>query len=201
MSDNSNPSGAGSEKSGTPPEEQKPKHKIPPEELEADFFKQKDKLKAAEKRAQELEDQLKQKELSEKEKSGNIVAALEQTKKEKAESDKKLKLNEYKFSKTSIESDLKQKAIENGCKNFNALMKLISEKTEAISVDENFIPDSKEVEKTISDAMKEYDGLGLFGKDVKVVDIVPKGGNNIPKEKTKPKTEEQIISDYAKKFV
>lgn len=173
-----------------------------PDDFKSDFFKHKERMKKAEEKAKEYERRIAEYELAEEEKKGNYQKVIEDLKEKSKKLEQELNQRDFTYASTNIDQALKMKAKELGCKDVNAFLKLIGkEKKDSISLMEDFSPIEDDIEMVVKDAMKEYEGIGLFGRNVNIVDRTP---NNTPINKpskkigqmTKAELEQQLLNNY-----
>jgi len=178
------------------------KTKLMPDDFKSDFFKHKQRMKEAEQRAKEAEAKIKEFEMAEEEKKGNYQKVIEDLKEESKKLRQELNQRDFTYASSNIDSALKLKAREFGCKNVNAFLRLIGkEKKDAISLAEDFSPIEDDIEMVVKNAMKEYEGIGLFGKKVNVTDAPPNSKPVNPPDRTirqmtKAELENQLLNNY-----
>jgi chromosome segregation ATPase len=102
------------------------------------------------------------------------------------------------FARKTLTSVVQSKARELGAEYPDAVLKLMDKsQIELIGIDDDFNVDSDSVTMALEDLKKTYPSLFRSGS-VKVKDVTPTNGM-IPKD-DKPKTEEEIMQAYCKKF-
>ncbi len=144
-----------------------------------DMFKFKEQAREAQRKAQELEERLKQRELEEEEKKGNLSKVLDEYKEKTRNLETQIKQKDFTFARTNVINSLKQEAIKAGCKDPDAFVRLLGkEKIDIVSFDDSYTPVLDDVKMIVSDGMKQYEHIGLFGRNVNVVNGIPSQGNN-----------------------
>ena len=135
-----------------------------------------------------LKERIRELELAEEQKKGNLEGVITSLKDQLKEEKNKNKLDRYNFSKTNLDSAIKQEALSKGLSSEKAevFMKLISDDDKgAVSLDETFRPDMDDVRGLVDKNMERYSSIGLFGKNVKVVDATPNSTPNTQPKKAK----------------
>ena len=164
---------------------------------ERDLFKWKAQAKELEKKAQDLEAKLRERELEEEEKKGNLTKVLDEYKEKNRLLETTLKQKDFAFARNNIISNVKQEAIKAGCKDPDAFVRLLGkEKIDLVSVDESYNPSLDDVKSILNEGMKTYEHIGLFGKSVNMVNGLPTKDPNVTVKK-KPMSEmskEELIA-------
>lgn len=130
----------------------------------------------------ELRDQKLKFEQEKLELEGKKDEALALWKKKADAFESELKATKQKFQWNSIESQIKNVAMESGCSNVNAFMKLLDKETlKTVEVDENFNVDKQGILKLIDESKKEFADLNLFSKaKIQVHDVTAVNKNKAP---------------------
>jgi hypothetical protein len=145
-----------------------------PEDFKNDFFKHKERMKQAETRAQDLESRLKEYELLEEEKKGNASKVIEELKERSRKLETDLKSRDFLYAKGNIQHAIEQQAKDLGCLDVAAFTKLLGEeKMDIVSLDDNYKPSAEDIKMIVEDGMKQYEKIGLFGKNINLVDAIP----------------------------
>lgn len=164
--------------------------------MDRDLFKWKNQAKELERKTQELEEKLRNRELEEEEKKGNLSKVLDEYKEKTRNLESQMKQKDFTFARTNVINSLKQEAIKLGCKDPDAFVRLLGkEKVDVVSLDDSYTPMIDDVKMIVSEGMKQYEHIGLFGKDAKIVNGHPVTNPNLV---DKPKTEQEVLSKYMK---
>lgn len=151
----------------------------PQDDYRKDMFKWKGKAK-------ELQDKLAEYELKEQEQKGNLNEVILKLKEENRALRSDVATSRANFAEGNIENSVKRKAAELGCKDPNTFYKLIDKADiSTIEMDSKFNAREDDIEVIIEKYKKNYEHLGFFKKDVKVVDKSPNFDNNKRPEKKK----------------
>ena len=136
-----------------------------------------------------LKEQLKEFQLRDEEKKGNLEGVISKLKDEirtlKGENAKQ----KVSFANTQINNAIEKEALSKGCneKHLDAFMRLIDEDEKgAIALDEAFRVSTEDVASLVEKSMNRYGDLGLFGRKVKVVDATPNNNPTLNTKKEKP---------------
>lgn len=93
---------------------------------------------------------------------------------ENREVKERLSKTQHSYQWTTVSNQIKEAAVAKGCKDPNALLKLLSDDDlNAIEVDENFSVNTEDLNRVLDKASKQFSNIKLFGSDVKVDDIIP----------------------------
>jgi hypothetical protein len=173
-----------------------------PEDFKKDFFKHKERMKAAEARAKELEDQIKSFQLSEEERKGNLSKVIDELKEQNRVLSKSVKEKDFKFAKGNIKSAIKQYAVSQGCKDAEAFTRLLGEdKLDIVSLDDDFNPSGEDIKMIVDEGIKKFEHIGLFGKSVNLVDSVPNSKPvSMPPKTIKQMSKEELEEQLLEKF-
>lgn len=195
VGDESNASGASSEKIQEPKRPSSNASNSEHEKFKRDMLRYKDQVA-------ELTDKLKQYEVAEQEAKGNLSKVIEKLKQENKELKSSYTKNQLNYALGKIEDKVKITATKLGCKDPDTFYKLIDQDSiKAVSVDEKFNPSHDEIDALVNDSMKRYEHLGFFDKKVNVIDKAPNSGNNESKapKKLNEMTKEELI-EHGKKL-
>ena len=174
-----------------------------PDDFKQDFFKHKERMKSAEQKAQELESRLREYELAEEQKKGNYSKVIDELKEKSKKLETDLKKRDFMYAEGNIKNALKSQAKEMGCKNVDAFIKLIGEdKLDIVSLDDAYNPDLDDIKMIVEDGMKQFEDIGLFGRNVNIVDGTPNAKPLYAPKKTygemsKEELEKELLSKYS----
>jgi len=149
------------------------------------------------KKVEEYERKLHEREIEEEEKKGNLTKVLEEYKNKTRTLEENLKKKDFLFAKSNIDNALKTEALKMGCKDPDVFVRLIAkEKRDMVQFDEAYSPDPDDIKMVVQEAAKAYSHIGLFGKEVKIADAPPR--SNVDNGPAKKPTEEDVYNNYFK---
>lgn len=149
------------------------------------------------KKVEEYENILKQREIEEEEKKGNLSKVLEEYKNKAKTLEDSLKKKDFIFAKSNIDNALKTEALKMGCKDPDVFVRLIAkEKRDLVQLDDSYNPDPDDIKMVVQEAAKTYSHIGLFGKEVKIADAPPR--SQIDTGPAVKPTENDIYNNYFK---
>ena len=122
----------------------------------------------------ELESLQKEAQNQKLEAEGRKDELIKSLREENKEIKSKLSKTQQSYNWTTVSNQIKEAAAGKGCKDPNALLKLLgSDDLNAIEVDENFNVNQEDLDRVLDKASKQFSNIGLFGSKVKVDDVIP----------------------------
>lgn len=113
---------------------------------------------------------------------GNKDEVITSLREQLSNSESKAKEKADTYNRNTVFSQIKEAALAKGCKNPEALLKLMSnDDLNSIEIDDNYKVNAEDLNRVLEKTDKDYSEIKLFGKTVKVDDIVP--GNKIASSK------------------
>lgn len=151
--------------------------------------------------ANSLKEKVRELELSEEQKKGNLSSVIESLK-EEIRSLKGTNANQkLNFAKTQLDNAIRQQALSKGldAEKTDVFMRLIDENDKAVvALDEGFNPNMDEVKSLVEKNMERYSSIGLFGKKINVADMTP---NNRPPASSPKKDMSQMSAAEMKEYI
>ena len=134
-----------------------------------------------------LKEQLKEIQLGEEQKKGNLEGVISTLKDEIKSLKQDNAKSKYNFANTQLDNAIKQEVLSRGVKEVDVFMKLIDEDQKGIvELDERFNANKDDVKGLVDKQLEKYGNI--FKKQVNIVDAVP--GKPVAAKKKDPKLAE-----------
>lgn len=132
-----------------------------------DMFRYKDEAK-------ELKERIREFELKDEEKKGNLEGVITSLKDEIRGLKKSTAEHKFNFAETQLDSAIRQEALKQGCSNVDVFMRLVDDNDKgAVELDERFNVNSTDIKDLIEKSKGRYGDINLFGKAVRIADGIP----------------------------
>jgi hypothetical protein len=144
---------------------------VVPDGIKQDMFKYKQE-------AATLREQLKTYELEKEQKKGNFEGVISSLKEEIKTLKGSNAKDKFSFAQNQLDNAIRTEAMAKGldAKKVDVFMKLIDESDKGVvELDDNFNVNKDDVVNLVTKSMDRYSDIGLFNKQVKIVDGVPSG--------------------------
>ena len=194
-----NVGGAQPDESGTL--DQSNENLTPPErDYKKDMLKYKDLWQESQERIASLETRFQDIEIEKAKSQGDKDKVIQSLQDELKKTKDLYRQSNYKTAKANTEAALKLQAKELNCTDPDLFVRLVGdERIGKITVDSSYRPDSDEIKDLIDEKMKEFEHIGLFKKDIKIVDKTPQNKplNPIQQSKTLEQMSDEELRQMA----
>ena len=168
----------------------------PIEKYKKDMLRYKDEWRNASEKLKSYEEELSSYRLEKEKEKGNYSQVIDELKEKARNLETQLKQKDVSYARTNIESAIAKEAMKRGCKDTDVFLKLVGDNSfDIVSLDSSYRPDMRDIETIVEDNMKKYEGIGLFGRRVNVVDASPNNNpvNQVKKQESRPLTSDEIL--------